>query len=228
MTGIESNWNEVKQRLEFAAQKTSRNLQDIAVVAVTKNVEVDRIKKLNELGLRMLGENRVQEMLDKMPQLSEDIQWHMIGHLQRNKVKYIVGKVCLIHSLDRWSLALEIQRQAEKKDTIVPVLVQVNLHGEDTKHGLSRIEIFDFISEISKLKRIEVKGLMTMAPYVHNPEEVRPVFREVFHLARNIKQRYSSVSMDYLSMGMSNDFEVAIEEGANMVRIGSALFGPRL
>lgn len=223
-----ANLAEVRRRIQEAAERAGRSAGEIQLVAVTKTVEVDKIKQIIGQGVKVLGENRVQEMLSKMPQLPGDIQWHMIGHLQRNKVKYIVGRVSMIQSLDRWSLAEEIQKRAEKKDVAVPVLVQVNLAGEDTKFGLAGNEVLDFLTDVARLDKIRVKGLMTIAPYVQDPEEVRPVFREMRHLADNLRGKIPGVSMDYLSMGMTNDFEVAIEEGANMVRIGSALFGPRI
>lgn len=223
-----ANLAEVRRRIQEAAERAGRSAGEIQLVAVTKTVEVDKIKQIIGQGVKVLGENRVQEMLSKMPQFPGDIQWHMIGHLQRNKVKYIVGRVSMIQSLDRWSLAEEIQKRAEKKDVAVPVLVQVNLAGEDTKFGLAGNEVLDFLTDVARLDKIRVKGLMTIAPYVQDPEEVRPVFREMRHLADNLRGKIPGVSMDYLSMGMTNDFEVAIEEGANMVRIGSALFGPRI
>lgn len=225
---LTANLAGVQARIEKAARKTGRSAGDIKLVAVTKTVEVERIKEITNLGIKVLGENRVQEMLDKIPRLPGDIQWHMIGHLQRNKVKHIAGKVALIQSLDRWSLAEEIQRRGQQNNVIVPVLVQVNMAGEDTKFGLAGNEVFDFVSEVARMDYIRVKGLMTIAPFVDDPEEVRPVFREMRNLAKTISGRFERVDMDYLSMGMTNDFEVAIEEGANMVRIGSALFGPRI
>jgi len=222
------NLAEVQRRIEKAAQRAGRRAGEIQMVAVTKTVEVERIKEIVNRGVNILGENRVQEMLEKIPLLPAGIRWHMIGRLQRNKVKYIVGKVDMIQSLDRWSLAEEIQKRAQQNNVVVPVLVQVNLTGEDTKSGLAGNEVFDFLTEVARLENLRVQGLMTIAPFVDDPEEVRPVFKEMRQLAGRLRGKITGVAMDYLSMGMTNDFEVAIEEGANMVRIGSALFGPRI
>ncbi len=223
-----ANFAEVNGRIEKAAAKSGRSARDIKMVAVTKTVELKRIKETVDRGLRILGENRVQEMLEKVPTLPGDVEWHMIGRLQRNKVKHIIGKVGLIQSLDRWSLAEEIQKRAQQNDTIVPVLVQLNLAGEDTKSGLAGNELLDFLTEAVRLDHISVGGLMTIAPFTDDPEEVRPVFREMRKLANEMQGTIPGVKLDYLSMGMTNDFEIAIEEGANMVRIGSALFGSRV
>jgi hypothetical protein len=225
---VGANLARVRGKIARAAERSGRKAGDITLVAVTKTVGLDVIKQALIHGANVLGENKVQEMLEKMPLLPPDVQWHMIGRLQRNKVKYIVDKISLIHSLDRWSLAEEIQKRAGKNNVTVPVLLQVNLAGEDTKSGLARGEVFDFLSDVATLDNIKVRGLMTIAPYVDNPEEIRPVFRQMRQLAEELTGKIAGVEMNYLSMGMTNDFEIAIEEGANMVRIGSALFGPRV
>lgn len=226
-TDLKNNLLKVQKRIARAAQRAGRDAQDITLLAVTKKVAVDRIREIAGLGIKDLGENRVQELLEKIPKLPAGINWQMIGHLQRNKVKSIMGKVSLIHSLDRWSLAEEIQKRAERKQMVVPVLVQVNVAGEDTKFGLPSSEVMEFLSQVTSLKNIAVRGLMTIAPYVDNPEDVRPVFRALHDLAGEIKNKNADIKMEFLSMGMTNDFEVAVEEGANILRIGSALFGPR-
>lgn len=224
--GIMKNWISVREKISTAARHAGRDPGKIKIVAVTKTHPVEQIRKAIEVGLTTFGENRVQEMAAKQPLLPENLEWHLIGHLQTNKVKYIIGKVHLIHSLDSWRLANEISRWALKKNVRVNVLVQVNIAGESTKYGLIPGEVADFISEIGGLQGLNVCGLMTVAPEVSDPEEVRFVFRELRLLAEGL-QGMQSVSMDYLSMGMSNDYVVAVEEGSNMLRLGTAVFGNR-
>ncbi|HHV60414.1 MAG TPA: YggS family pyridoxal phosphate-dependent enzyme [Clostridiaceae bacterium] len=225
---ISANIKSVMDRVRTAAEKSGRTLDDITVIAVSKTVEVDRINKARELGILNFGENKVQELLNKFEAAAPGLKWHMIGHLQTNKVKYIVDKVELIHSVDSIRLAREIDRQAGNNGKKVNVLVQVNVAGEETKFGISAREARQFISAISLLKNIKVRGLMTIAPYADNSDDIRWVFRELRKLFIDISmENIDNISMDYLSMGMSNDFEVAIEEGSNMVRIGTAIFGPR-
>lgn len=178
------------------------------------------MREVVQQGIMDLGENRVQEMTGKITALPPDINWHMIGHLQTNKVKYVVGRVALIHSLDRWSLAEEINRRAVKVGLVTRVLVQVNTSGERTKQGLAPGELPDFLAALRDLPQISVYGLMTIAPYAENPEEVRPYFRALRFLA-------AKHNLKHLSMGMTNDFEVAVEEGADMLRLGTAIFGSR-
>ncbi|SCG83529.1 UPF0001 protein [Proteiniborus sp. DW1] len=203
-------------------------MDDITIVAVTKTVDVDRINEAISYGISDIGENKVQEIQCKYEKIVPNTKWHMIGHLQSNKVKYIIDKVHLIHSLDRVSLAKEIQKRAEEHDICVDTLVQVNIAEEDSKFGLRKEEVIPFIETIKDFNRIRVKGLMTIAPYVENPEEVRFVFRDLKNMFEDIKEfKFSNVDMKYLSMGMTNDFEVALEEGANMIRIGTGIFGKR-
>ncbi|GAB6273310.1 MAG: YggS family pyridoxal phosphate-dependent enzyme [Peptococcaceae bacterium] len=208
----------------MAAKKSGRNPEAIKIVAVTKTISPQTIREAIKEGLTTLGENKVQELLIKQPLLPSGIEWHMIGHLQTNKAKNIVGKVKLIHSLDRYSLAQEINRWALKKNGKVNVLAQINISGESGKHGLAPVELTDFLDEVGRLPGLHILGLMTMAPLTDNPEETRPVFRELRALAKNLSQSNPSLNLTYLSMGMSNDYEVAIEEGANIVRIGRAIF----
>ncbi|MCX8129969.1 MAG: YggS family pyridoxal phosphate-dependent enzyme [Clostridia bacterium] len=225
---IKHNIEDIRKRVEKAALKSGRSLSDIEIIAVSKTVEPERINKAIEAGLKNLGENRVQELCEKYDILSEECKWHLIGHLQTNKVKYIVDKVALIHSVDRIDLAREIDLRAKKAGKILDILVQINVAGEESKFGLSSEESLEFIKNVSKFDNISVKGLMTIAPLVQNQEEVRPVFRELRKIFIDIKrENIDNINMDYLSMGMSNDFEVAIEEGSNMVRIGTAIFGRR-
>ncbi|WP_243131641.1 YggS family pyridoxal phosphate-dependent enzyme [Desulfallas thermosapovorans] len=218
--GVEENLQRVRERVRLAAARSGREPRQIKIIAVTKGVEVPRVREVVQQGITDLGENRVQEMTGKITALPPDINWHMIGHLQTNKVKYVVGRVALIHSLDRWSLAEEINRRAVKVGVAVGVLVQVNTSGERTKQGLTPGELPDFLTALRDLPRITVHGLMTIAPYARNPEEVRPYFRELRLLAAKHK-------LKHLSMGMTNDYEVAVEEGADMLRLGTAIFGTR-
>ena len=174
------------------------------------------------------GENKVQELVDKYENVSTPVNWHLIGHLQTNKVKYIVDKACLIHSVDSLKLAKEIEKEAVKKNVIANILVQVNVANEDSKFGLESGEVFDLVESISKLSNIKIKGLMTIAPFVENPEENRGYFRQLKQLSLDIKSKnIDNVDMSILSMGMTNDYEVAIEEGATMVRVGTGIFGER-
>jgi len=221
------NLNRVRERIRAAALRAGRRPEEIKLVAVTKNVPPEKIREAISGGIVSLGENRVQELLQKYPSLPPDLEWHLIGHLQTNKVKKIVNRVVLIHSLDRWSLAEEISRVAVKYNTVCKVLVQVNVAGEDTKHGLSPSEVEDFVASAARLPGLDVRGLMTIAPWTENPEDVRPVFRQLKELAGRLKNSKTGAVMEYLSMGMSGDFEVAVEEGANILRIGTAIFGER-
>ncbi|HOM01389.1 MAG TPA: YggS family pyridoxal phosphate-dependent enzyme [Acetivibrio sp.] len=226
---IKRNLYSIMERIEKAAIKSGRSAKDITLVAVTKTVEPERIMKVLDEGILDLGENRVQELTKKYDILnSRQCKWHLIGHLQTNKVKYIVDKVSLIHSVDRIDLAKEIQKRAEAIGKIIDVLVQVNVSGEESKFGVSVEEAYGLVREISSMPNIKVKGLMTMAPYAENPERIRYVFSKLRDLSIDIgKEKPDNSNMGILSMGMSNDFEVAIEEGANMVRVGTALFGKR-
>ncbi|HHV28663.1 MAG TPA: YggS family pyridoxal phosphate-dependent enzyme [Clostridium sp.] len=225
---IKRNLYSVMERIEKAASKSGRSAKDIKLVAVTKTVEPDRILKILDEGIVDLGENRVKELTKKYDILNRECKWHLIGHLQTNKVKYIVDKVSLIHSVDRIELAKEIQKKAEAIGKTIDVLVQVNVSGEESKFGICVQEAYGLVREINSMANVRVKGLMTMAPYAENPEGIRYVFSRLRDLSIDInKEKLDNSSMDILSMGMSNDFEVAIEEGANVVRIGTALFGRR-
>ncbi len=218
--GVREKLQQVREKVRLAAVRAGRDIEKIKIIAVTKRVEVPRIREVVQQGIVDLGENRVQELTEKITVLPADLHWHMIGHLQTNKVKYVVGRVHLIHSLDSWSLAKEIQRHANNLGVVARVLVQVNISGEKTKYGLLPEELADFLLALRDLPQISVHGLMTVAPNVKNPEEVRPYFRELRLLA-------AGHNLEHLSMGMTNDFEVAVEEGADMLRLGTAIFGSR-
>ena len=214
--------------MEEACLRAGRDPKEVTLISVGKTKPVEMLKEVYDAGSRDFGENKVQEMTDKIPQLPEDIRWHMIGHLQRNKVKYIVGKVFLIHSVDSLRLAEEIDVQSKKHGVITPILIEVNAAGEISKFGVRPEEVARLVEEISSLENVRVKGLMTVAPYVVDPNENRPVFRKIKDLSVDISSKnIDNVSMDILSMGMTNDYEVAIEEGATMVRVGTGIFGQR-
>ncbi len=229
---IKENIEVIRKRIEKAAIKAGRNPSDIKLIAVTKNVEPQNIIEAIEAGVVDFGENRVQELLNKANIIEEksdkNIKWHMIGHLQTNKVKYIVDKITMIHSLDSLKLAQEIDLKAQKLGKTIDVLIQVNIAEEVTKFGLKKYEVLDFVQMVGSLKNIKVKGLMTIAPFAENPEQVRFVFSGLRKIFIDIcRKNINNIDMKYLSMGMSNDFEIAIEEGANIVRIGTAIFGKR-
>lgn len=228
MTLEEDNLSRVCGQIAMAAGRASRTPGEITLVAVTKTISVDRIQRVVDAGVLDLGENRVQELLDKHPLVKGPVRWHLIGSLQTNKVKYIIDKVFLIHSLDRWSLAEEIDQKARQQGLRCQVLVQVNISGEQSKHGLGSREAVEFIRQAAGLKGIKICGLMTMAPFEAEAEATRPVFRELSLLAKEISSlNIPEVDMEYLSMGMSNDYQVAIEEGATLIRVGSDIFGKR-
>ena len=222
------NIERVRERVSAAELRSGRKSGDVRIIAVTKTVEPERILKAIDCGITEIGENRVQELMEKYDIIDRGCSWHLIGHLQTNKVKYIADKVSLIHSLDRMELAEEIQKRAGKAGRIMEALVQVNIAGEETKSGISPEQALDFVRTLSGFGNIRVKGLMTIAPIAENPGDVRWVFAGLRKLLIDIrKENIDNIDMECLSMGMSNDFETAIEEGSNMVRIGTAIFGRR-
>jgi pyridoxal phosphate enzyme (YggS family) len=224
---IKQNINNIKERVHTALKTTNREGEEVTIIGVTKTVDIESIQEAVSSGLLNLGENRVQELTKKYDSI-KDAKWHMIGTLQRNKVKYIIDKVELIHSLDSLSLAREINKHAERIQRIMPVLVQINIGNEKTKAGIPSEEALPFIESIFNLKNIKVMGLMTIAPLMEDPELVRPYFRTMKQIYDELKNvNYPHTDIQYLSMGMSYDFEVAIEEGSNMIRIGTAIFGQR-
>ncbi|MDK2902067.1 MAG: dependent protein [Thermosediminibacterales bacterium] len=228
MVDVIKNLQVIKKRVAESAMKTNRKLDDIKIIAVTKNVEVERILEAIQGGINAIGENRVQEALIKYPLIEKEIEWHMIGYLQRNKAKKAVEHFDLIQSLDRISLAQELDKRGKQQNKIVNVLVQVNVSGEESKSGISPEETVEFIKSLSDYENILIKGLMTIAPYTDDPEETRPYFKRMKGLFDEVhKLKGRNIDIEYLSMGMTNDFEVAIEEGSNMIRIGTGIFGER-
>lgn len=235
------NASAIFKRISHAAMRAGRSPDEVKLIAVTKTVGIETIKEAIDAGLRIFGENRVQEAQKKISDLKFEItppipplekggmkggvEWHLIGHLQKNKAKYAVQLFDLIHTVDSIELAEELNKQAEKIGKIQSILVQVKLSEEETKHGVSEDELILLLEEIKKLKNLKLEGLMTMPPFFDNPEEARPYFRRLRKIRDNAKEK--GFMFPELSMGMSNDFEVAIEEGATMVRIGTALFGER-
>ena len=225
---LERNLNEVKETIKSTTEKIGKKEDEITLIAVSKTKPISMLKEIYELGIRDFGENKVQEILEKYPNLPVDIRWHMIGHLQRNKVKYIIDKVSLIHSVDSLRLAEEISKEAMKHDLVMPILIQVNIAKEETKFGLSFENVIEEIKKISILPNLQIKGLMTIAPFVENGEENRKYFKLIKQLSVDImKENIDNVCMDIISMGMTGDYRTAIEEGSTMVRVGTAIFGER-
>lgn len=225
---IVENLQNVERKIQEACKRAGRKRDEVTLIAVSKTKPVEMLQEVYMEGIRDFGENKVQELCQKIEVLPENINWHMIGHLQTNKVKYIVGKTRLIHSVDSLKHAEEIQRLAEKRDVDVDILVEVNIANEESKFGISKEEVINLVQAISRLTRVHIKGLMTIAPLVNNPEDNRLFFRGIKELSVDIKlQNIDNVSMDVLSMGMTGDYEVAIEEGATMVRVGTGIFGER-
>lgn len=224
---IKERIQQLQERLERAAARTGRLGEEIKVIAVTKGIPVPIIEEARAAGIEDFGENRVQEFLPKYAALGKQVRWHFIGRLQSNKAKFILDKIVLLHSLDRVPLAEKLQNLLAGKGRSLPVLLQVNLAGEETKSGFRREEVFSLLENISRFPNLCVQGLMTIAPYGANPAQIRFVFRGLRELAEEIKSiSFPGVEMAFLSMGMTSDFEIAVEEGANIVRIGTAIFGP--
>lgn len=219
---------EVMNNIEEVRKSSPFGAEEVRLIAVSKTRTVEEIKEATDSGQKDLGENRVQEILEKYDAFPTDIRWHLIGHLQTNKVKYIVDKVSMIHSLDRLKLAEEIEKQCAKSEEIMPCLVQVNIADEDTKFGLKKEEVVDFLKEMPRFPHIAVVGLMTIGPHVEDIEKIRSVFRELRELKEYVATlALPAVKMRELSMGMSNDYIVAVQEGATMVRVGTTIFGAR-
>lgn len=225
---LAENLKEVEENIKNACEKSGRKREEVTLMAVSKTKPVSMLQEIYDCGIRDFGENKVQEICEKREEMPEDIKWHMIGHLQRNKVKYIIKDVELIHSVDTYRLAEEINIQAKKIKRIVPILIEVNVAGEATKFGISTEETLQLVTEIAKLDSICIKGLMTIAPFVENPEDNRAYFQKIKQLSVDIDAKnIDNVSMDILSMGMTGDYMVAIEEGATIVRVGTGIFGAR-
>lgn len=225
---VTENLKEVEKNIMEACKKSGRDRNEVTLIAVSKTKPISMIEEAYETGIREFGENKPQELRDKYQELPKDIHWHMIGHLQRNKVKYVVGNASLIHSVESIRLAEAINQEAEKKDIVMPVLVEVNVAEEESKFGITVSDCETFIREIAKLEHISVQGLMTIAPFVENAEDNRKYFAKLRELSVDIEAKnIDNVSMCNLSMGMTGDYQVAIEEGATMVRVGTGIFGHR-
>lgn len=225
---IQSNIQDIRTRLEAACQRSNRDPNQVRLVAVSKTKPASQIEEAARAGQQLFGESYVQEFTDKREQVRLPVTWHFIGHLQSNKVKYLRGNVSMIHSVDRLSLAQEIDRQWQKIGETVDILLQVNLADEESKSGATEEAAEDLARRLATLPHLRLRGLMTLPPYCENPEDVRPYFAQLRHLSERIAAlNLPDVHMTELSMGMSHDFEVAVEEGATLVRIGTAIFGER-
>lgn len=225
---VAENLREVEKQIQEVCKRANRDRNEVTLIAVSKTKPVSMLEEAYAEGIRFFGENKVQELTEKYDQLPSDIKWHMIGHLQRNKVKYIIDKAELIHSVDSMRLAETIEHEAAKKNVIANILIEVNVAEEDSKFGLKVGEVIPLIEEISKFPHIKIKGLMTIAPNVENPEENRSIFARLRKLSVDIAEKnIDNVNVEILSMGMTNDYQVAIEEGATMIRVGTGVFGER-
>ncbi|MBS4961064.1 MAG: YggS family pyridoxal phosphate-dependent enzyme [Clostridiales bacterium] len=223
------NIDQVRQKIDESAKKVGRNAKDVLLLAVSKTIDADRIQEAVDYGCNALGENRVQEILEKYDKITGNVKWHLIGHLQTNKVKYIIDKVEMIHSVESFKLAEEISKRAEQAGLTMDILIEVNMAEEESKFGIHESEVEDFIRQVSCLKAIRIRGLMTVAPFVENPEENRVYFRKMKKIMVDINgKKINNVSMDMLSMGMTGDYQIAVEEGATIVRVGTGIFGKRI
>ncbi len=225
---LKENLIQIEENIVRACQKAGRDRNEVTLIAVSKTKPVEMLQEVYDAGIREFGENKVQELCDKIEVLPKDIRWHMIGHLQTNKVKYIIGKTTLIHSVDSLHLAEEIEKQAAKKNICADILVEVNIANEASKFGTTKEEAIGLVKDIAKLPHLKIQGLMTIAPMVEHAEENRLYFRQIKELSVDIEsQNIDNISMNVLSMGMTGDYMVAIEEGATMVRVGTGIFGER-
>ena len=225
---LKENYRNVQENIQRACEKVNRSVDEVTLISVSKTKPLSMLQEAYDCGAREYGENKVQEMTEKEGQLPKDIHWHMIGHLQTNKVKYIAPYVHLIHSVDSLKLAQEINRQGEKCNRSIPILIEVNIAEEESKFGIKKDETISLVREISKLPHVAIKGLMTIAPFVDDPEDNRVYFSGIKELSVDIaNENIDNVCMDVLSMGMTGDYMVAIEEGATMVRVGTGIFGER-
>lgn len=226
---IRENLETVESRIKAACERCGRDRSEVTLIAVSKTHPAEMVREAYDLGIRQFGENKVQELQDKIPKLPDDTMWHMIGHLQHNKVKYIAGSIHMIHSVDSLRLACTIEKEAAKHDRIIPVLIEVNVADEESKFGVSPGETKDLVRSIAKeCPHLQIRGLMTVAPYVEDAEENRGVFKLLRKLSVDIDTcNIDNVSMSVLSMGMTGDYEVAIEEGATHIRVGTGIFGAR-
>ena len=222
------NLKKVEDKITAACLRAGRAREDVTLIAVSKTKPESMVEEAYSVGQRDFGENKVQEICRKIEVLPQDIRWHMIGHLQRNKVRQVVGKACMIHSVDSLNLAKTIEKEAAKHDVVANILIEVNVAQEETKFGLSCDEVLPLINEIKDFPHIKVRGLMTIAPFVDDPEDNRGYFHKLRDLSLDIQSKsIDNIDMSVLSMGMTNDYEVAVEEGATMVRVGTGIFGAR-
>ena len=225
---VQNNLEIVEQKIQAACQRAGRDRSEVTLIAVSKTKPVSMIREAMDCGLHVFGENKVQELCDKYEELPKDLQWHMIGHLQRNKVKYLIGKTALIHSVDSLRLAQAVQEEAAKKGAVMDILLEVNAAEEESKFGIKTSEVLALAENVVQLPHIRLRGLMTIAPFVENPEKNRAIFANLHELYVDIKDKnIDNGTVSILSMGMTNDYEVAIEEGATMVRVGTGIFGAR-
>ncbi len=225
---VQENISKVEKKINAACSRAGRSQEDVTLIAVSKTKPIEMIEEALACGKREFGENKAQELKQKYEALSKDIKWHFIGHLQTNKVKYVVGRACLIHSVDSYHLAEAIETESAKRDVISHILIEVNVAREDSKFGIHEEEAMELVCAVAKLPHIKIEGLMTIAPFVENPEQNRKIFRKLYKLSVDIASKnIDNVSMGALSMGMTNDYEVAVEEGATYVRVGTAIFGSR-
>jgi hypothetical protein len=225
---VKENLAAVESNIRAACERAHRSPDDVSLIAVSKTKPVEMLEEAYDYGMRLFGENKAQEMKEKSEVLPKDISWHFIGHLQTNKIKYVLGRACLIHSVDSVHLAQAIEKECEKRNLSADILVEVNVAGEETKFGSDTEHALSLITEIAKFPHIHIKGLMTIAPYVDDPEKNRHIFRQLKKLSVDIREKnIDNVDMSVLSMGMTGDYQVAIEEGATHVRVGTGIFGER-
>ena len=225
---IKENLEEVREKIRQACQRSGRREEDVTLISVSKTKPVDMLREAYEAGSRDFGENRVQEIMEKYGQMPEDVRWHMIGHLQKNKVRQVIDKAVLIHSVDTVELAEQIEKDAAKRDLTVDILLEVNVAEEESKFGFRTEEVEAAVMKIKEFPHVHIKGLMTIAPFVSNSEDNREVFKKLYQLYVDIRSKnIDNVNMSVLSMGMTGDYEVAVEEGATMIRVGTGIFGAR-
>lgn len=225
---VKENLKEVEEKITAACERAGRDRNEVTLIAVSKTKPMEMIEEAYSAGKRDFGENKAQEMKEKHDALPDDIKWHFIGHLQTNKIKYIIGRTCLIHSVDSLHLAEAIEKECVKRNTHVDILVEVNVAQEASKFGLKLEDTLELVRQISKLEHLHIRGLMTIAPFVEDPEENRSIFRQLKQLSVDIgAKNIDNVDMSVLSMGMTGDYQVAVEEGATHVRVGTGIFGER-
>ena len=228
MNTIRDHLNEVRENIQKACEKAGRSPQEVTLIAVSKTKPLFMLEEAYEAGARDFGENKVQEILEKHPKMPEDARFHMIGHLQRNKVKQVLPHAVLIHSVDSYRLAEQISQEAGKLGITAKILLEINVAKEESKFGMMPEDVEEMAGQIAALPHLQIEGLMTIAPFVDDPEKNRPVFRKLYQLSVDIKKKnIDNVNMGVLSMGMTGDYQVAVEEGSTMIRVGTGIFGAR-